>query len=790
MVKIIIIGAGISGLSTYLFLRKHLLRDHRQTEVEHESNVGNGIEIKIYEAYDIHASKFNATLLDTSAGGVKSKQGPTLPTDETQPIFTPQAIGSAIGISKNGLSVLSRLEDRDDDEIPTGASHKVESKRGPSLMHQLATHGHPIDCWQISTARGFTIVDVKLRRAHNREPASPNADAQISRGADATKQTDLYRGIMIARQSCWEILRDRVLDIAPDTISKKKVTDVEIGDETSLNIITFEDGSRELADLVIGADGLRSVLRRAMFRGQGEDQASQAQRSGDGAGERERSWTQILNAYLPFLRPKMPTVTKPDFISPHYEGLVGVGGFIPSSVLQSAGHKPGTMAIVFGPNGFFGYGYLSSAAAAAEEEQQLSPSEPGSGLGSGSGPGPGPHPEHTITSNVDADPTIGPLSVWWSTFSSPTPYPYSKSDSGPYANTQNAHSIHGTGDTQNPVPTQPPAQTQAQAHTFDKSLALAALLGRHSTWKNATVTAILKYVSTHVPSSHEHSAAAAAATATATNTNDRALDACYPTWTTPELPTWTKNGRAVLVGDAAHALRPSSGQGACQALEDAEALALFLRRSLVSSSSGGVAFPTDATTADTPPAPPSAPLSISTSTSTPESADPSCSRTPPPPPPPASSLVRPSPVRPSVDVDVDVSESNKSDNATDTNTSDNNNNENDNNNNNGLRLQFHTHDNLSRALAAYHAFRAPRVHKIHERSRKMAGLKSDMNVVMEYLVYFSLWVMTWSWLSWCLARLGVGDWERYNEELFGYDLPAEVESFLAKEDTMDGARVS
>ncbi|ETI22616.1 hypothetical protein G647_06692 [Cladophialophora carrionii CBS 160.54] len=776
MVKIVIIGAGISGLSTYLFLRKHLLRD-RHTEVEHERNIGNEIEIKIYEAYDIHAPKFNATLFDTSAGGVKGEQGPTLPADETQPIFTPQAIGSAIGISKNGLSVLSRLEDHDDDEIPTGASHKLKSKRGPSIMHQLATHGHPIDCWQISTARGFTIVDVKLRRAHNREPASPNADAQMTEGRDGTKQTDLYRGIMIARQSCWEILRDRVLDIAPDTISKKRVTDVEIGDKTSLNIITFEDGSRELADLVIGADGLRSVLRRAMFRGQGEDQASQAQRSGDGAGAgaRKRSWIQVLNAYLPFSRPKTPTVTKPDFISPHYEGLVGVGGFIPSSVLQSAGHKPGTMAIVFGPNGFFGYGYLSSAVAAvAEEEQPLSPPTPGSGSGQ---PEPGPHPEHT-TSSVDADPTIGPLSVWWSTFSSPTPYPYAKSDSGTYANTQSAHSVRGTGDTQNSVPTQPPTQTQtqAQAHTFDKSLALAALLGRHSTWKNATVTAILKYVSTHVPA-HEHSAAAAATT---TNTNDRALDACYPTWTTPELPTWTKNGRAVLVGDAAHALRPSSGQGACQALEDAEALALFLRRYLVGSSSSA-ALATDAA-ALTPRATPSAPLSISTST--PASADPgcSCSRTPPPPAPaPASSLVRPS---------VDVSESKCDTNTdTDTDTGDNNNNNNGNDNDsNGLRLQFHTHD-LSRALAAYHAFRAPRVHKVHERSRKMAGLKSDMNVVMEYLMYFSLWVMTWSWLSWCLARLGVGDWERYNEELFGYDLPAEVESFLEREDTKDGARV-
>lgn len=42
------------------------------------------------------------------------------------------------------------------------------------------------------------------------------------------------------------------------------------------------------------------------------------------------------------------------------------------------------------------------------------------------------------------------------------------------------------------------------------------------------------------------------------------------------LPTWTK-GRAILVGDAAHAMLPTQGQGASQSVEDAEALQSFLR---------------------------------------------------------------------------------------------------------------------------------------------------------------------------------------------------------------------
>jgi len=45
------------------------------------------------------------------------------------------------------------------------------------------------------------------------------------------------------------------------------------------------------------------------------------------------------------------------------------------------------------------------------------------------------------------------------------------------------------------------------------------------------------------------------------------------------LPTWAKGG-CFLVGDAAHALQPSSGQGGSMALEDCEVLALLLSHHL------------------------------------------------------------------------------------------------------------------------------------------------------------------------------------------------------------------
>lgn len=53
------------------------------------------------------------------------------------------------------------------------------------------------------------------------------------------------------------------------------------------------------------------------------------------------------------------------------------------------------------------------------------------------------------------------------------------------------------------------------------------------------------------------------------------LDNIYPIFVMPELPHWGQN-RCVLVGDAAHALPPRSGQGASQAFEDAQTLALLL----------------------------------------------------------------------------------------------------------------------------------------------------------------------------------------------------------------------
>jgi 2-polyprenyl-6-methoxyphenol hydroxylase-like FAD-dependent oxidoreductase len=122
-----------------------------------------------------------------------------------------------------------------------------------------------------------------------------------------------YQGVLIARQAFWEILRDRVLQIAPDTsaLQQRKVVGVIIGSETSPNIVEFEDGSQEQADLVIGADGLRSVLRKSMF----ESSESETDIQTDGEGR--QSWLESWFNWTPWKTRSHKTNV--DYVTPCYE---------------------------------------------------------------------------------------------------------------------------------------------------------------------------------------------------------------------------------------------------------------------------------------------------------------------------------------------------------------------------------------------------------------------------------------------------------------------------------------
>lgn len=90
---------------------------------------------------------------------------------------------------------------------------------------------------------------------------------------------------------------------------------------------------------------------------------------------------------------------------------------------------------------------------------------------------------------------------------------------------------------------QVPRQNVLSAETIRKQLQ-----ERHGTWKDPVIQRIIQSATT---------------------------DLIYPIWTMPDLPFWGRNG-AILLGDAAHTLQATSGQGACQALEDSITLSLLL----------------------------------------------------------------------------------------------------------------------------------------------------------------------------------------------------------------------
>lgn len=236
MLKIAIIGAGISGLSQYLWLRKvGLLDAHSAT---------------IYEARDAQGR---------GATGVANLE-----------TYNASVIGASIGLSPTGLHVLRRL--------------------GQDLYDEVLRTGHIIRSWRMSNARGWTL-------------------ANSAAGGD----DDMM--VMIGRDACCQIFRDRVPD---EAVVRRKIIEVKLAEGSNKPAVVFQDHTREEFDFVIGCDGIWSRTRRAMFGTQDRDQYE---------------------------------------FSPQYEGLVGVGGFVPSSKIQ--GTPDGEMNVALGANGFFGYGYTT-----------------------------------------------------------------------------------------------------------------------------------------------------------------------------------------------------------------------------------------------------------------------------------------------------------------------------------------------------------------------------------------------------------------------------------------------
>ncbi|KAM0421217.1 hypothetical protein ACHAPT_010937 [Fusarium lateritium] len=310
-------------------------------------------------------------------------------------------VGGGLAIAPNGLGVLRRLDD--------------------DLLRDITRHGYVTSHSNLKDKNGNILMRM-----------------------DPGLVSDMY-SVACSRHSLWRCLRDRIPD---DDIVNKRVLDVTANAQGKNTVRFVVGGDPVEADLVIGADGVRSIAKAALFPEAKE------------------------NPY-----------------PPNYEGLVGIGGFVPADEVRESVNK-GSINFVFGGSGFFGYFFSDSSPSDAGRDSPSHVCEPGDSL------------------------------AWWSTYE---------------------------------------IKECPDPKSIDMDDVLRQLRERHGQWKDPVVQSVLK--SAHVQN-------------------------MFPTWTSPELPTWERDG-VVLLGDAAHALPPTSGQGASQALEDCEAFALFLAHHLRGTSEHG-----------------------------------------------------------------------------------------------------------------------------------------------------------------------------------------------------------
>lgn len=185
--KIVIVGAGVSGLATYLQLRKTLpaIETH---------------EISIYDSHQPQEDSISRT-----AGSENL-------TDSTA------VVGNSIGLTPHSVRLLRYIDE--------------------DLYHLFKSRGYVSKSYTFRTARGHTL-------------------AVLSSGDGGSPEE--YT-ISCPRHELWRCLYEVV---GKENVQHREVVGVDL--EADRSVIRFADGTSKIADLVIGADGVRSVVKQAIF---------------------------------------------------------------------------------------------------------------------------------------------------------------------------------------------------------------------------------------------------------------------------------------------------------------------------------------------------------------------------------------------------------------------------------------------------------------------------------------------------------------------------------------------